>query len=501
MSPIQQINIRELVNTREVTESLNTLSRLTGYKIRVMDPSEPEVQAFKLGENLFEFGIYGRLKANVAFEPIANQNKSGSFEDMKMLVRDILTRAYEIDDLAGAVQDSTDQIGNLLMITDMINSDVDKIIIAVLQDVVSLFESEVAFVAMSTEPEEAYIVQRLVAGKRVEKMSMTEEENDDLKKLSKKIERTEILWWKEHEIPTILSQLLGSSQYGLFTAPLKIPQQTIGFFGVSARIDNTAMQQWLTLYMGMAAGAIAGTAWHNIQIELAGRQEILKAARRAAHHSKNSVGRIGVLLYHMHQAIQSGNIVEELPDIREKLYKVSERLFEMEDDFRNILEEYRHHREYFALQELIEELVKDALKTYPELHFDTSIVGSDLRPFSDRNDIYQAVWELIVNSAYWTDGTGIVRISAREVEGEEIDVDIKQDKPFIRIDFYNNGPCIPLENRERIFKGYTTRQGGTGQGLMFARERVERNNGYLYATEPEGEDGAHFVLLLPINGT
>lgn len=493
------INIRELVNTREVTEAFNTLSRLTGYNIRVMDPSDPEVQAFKLGENLFEVGIYGRLKANVAFEPIANQNKTGNFEDMNMLVRDILTRAYEIDELAEAVQDSIDQIGNLLRIADMIDADVDETITVVLQDVVSLFESKAAFVAISKEPTETYNVLRLVAGKDVELIMMTDEGTDVLKSLNKGREGEELRWWKGNEIPNILSQLLDKPQHGFFTAPLKIPHQTIGFFGVAAEIDNTAMQQWLTIYMGMAAGAIAGTAWNKMQVELAGRQEILQAARRAGHHSKNSIGRIGVLLYQMNQAMKSGNVVKESDDIRKKLFQVVQRLSEMEADFRNVLEEYRHPREYFALQELMEELVKDTLKTYPDLQFNTSAVGPDLRPFSDRNDIYQAVWELIVNSADWTDGTGIVRISAREVEGEDIPVDIQQDKPFIRIDFYNNGPCIPLENRERIFRGYTTRQGGTGQGLMFARERVERNNGYLYATEPDGEDGAHFVLLLPIN--
>ncbi|MBI1930351.1 sensor histidine kinase [Candidatus Poribacteria bacterium] len=177
--------------------------------------------------------------------------------------------------------------------------------------------------------------------------------------------------------------------------------------------------------------------------------------------------------------------------------KIATRLSKMEDDFRHILKGSQILRTSFSFEELTNELRKEASTIYPNLQFETAAVGPTWRPFADRNDTYQAVWELIVNAAHWTDGAGIVTISARKAEAEEIPGDTMQGMSFIQLDIRDNGPGIPRENRERIFKGYSTRQEGTGQGLMFARERVERNDGSLYAAHPDEEAGAHFVLLLP----
>jgi PAS domain S-box-containing protein len=67
----------------------------------------------------------------------------------------------------------------------------------------------------------------------------------------------------------------------------------------------------------------------------------------------------------------------------------------------------------------------------------------------------------------------------------------------LRVSIRDNGPGIPVEQRERVFEPFfTTKLHGTGLGLAVAKRYVEAHGGRITAsTAPEG--GAEIVIVLP----
>jgi len=501
------ITIRELVNTREVTGTLNILSRLTGYKIRVMAPGDPLEKAFTLGENLFEFDIYGYLKARVAFEPIASQNMSGNFEYMVMLVRDILTRAYEIDDLSGAVQESSDQISNLvkIAINGMLNSKVDEIIEVFLWDVVDLFKSDAAFVAISTEPTRPYTVQRLVAGRDIEEMLMTDEDTDVLKRLNRERKGEEFRRWQGNYSPLILSRLLDNPQHGFLTAPLKISHQPLGCMGVSASIDNTATQQWLTMYMGVAAGAIAGAAWRKMEIE----------AEKAAIKAREEVATRVIHLMNNHLFAMKGNLkrIRKISDEKQSnLMKLGEFVGKLEKNLHDANKIIFEFQEYAAINQLelelvdinllLKQIVEEMRGAYGENLVFEERYASELPRINLHVTLFRTVIEeLIANANQHLQGKSRIQIrTAMASEGEKRQTNLSVDGDFLVIGIADNGPGVPDENKERIFQmSFSTRPLGTGIGLAIVKKYVEQHQGRIAEVGKEGE-GATFLILLPIQG-
>jgi signal transduction histidine kinase len=248
--------------------------------------------------------------------------------------------------------------------------------------------------------------------------------------------------------------------------------------------------QWLTLYIGLVAGAISAAAvW---------RESEIQSARRVAHHAKNSIANIRGLVWRLNQAIEKGTTPEELDYISERLSKLATRLEEMEKDVSQAIFEQQKAKTPFLLDELLEDVSTDTSHAFTRLNIQIMLADERLIVIGIRSDIYNAIWELITNAAYWTNQTGNVTISAQKVEANEIPRRLATfPSPLVKIDLIDDGPGIPRENREIIFNlGYSAR-GGTGYGLLFAREAIERCDGLLYADEPEGGKGAHFVILLP----
>jgi signal transduction histidine kinase len=72
--------------------------------------------------------------------------------------------------------------------------------------------------------------------------------------------------------------------------------------------------------------------------------------------------------------------------------------------------------------------------------------------------------------------------------------------PDARISVRDQGPGVPPEDRDQIFRrfqrGRDTRQAGFGLGLAIGRELAERMGGELRLDENEGP-GASFTLRLP----
>lgn len=81
------------------------------------------------------------------------------------------------------------------------------------------------------------------------------------------------------------------------------------------------------------------------------------------------------------------------------------------------------------------------------------------------------------------------------------------DSQYVKIIVTNTGENIPESKHDLIFKRYyqlsgkseETKNWGTGIGLYYARSLTNLHHGYIKVMNPEDQDGASFVFILPVN--
>jgi two-component system sensor histidine kinase PilS (NtrC family) len=100
----------------------------------------------------------------------------------------------------------------------------------------------------------------------------------------------------------------------------------------------------------------------------------------------------------------------------------------------------------------------------------------------DRDQIRQALWDLLINAAEAMHGEGQIRVG----------IDIFKGLIFLE----DTGPGVPAKIREQIFEPFfTTKEGGTGLGLATVFGIVEAHGGSLEVVNG-ASGGARFQLLL-----
>lgn len=80
----------------------------------------------------------------------------------------------------------------------------------------------------------------------------------------------------------------------------------------------------------------------------------------------------------------------------------------------------------------------------------------------------------------------------------EVALGLRRDGDWAEISISDSGPGVPREAREALFRNcYTSKENGTGVGLVITKELVGRNGGTIEYTE-KGGGGAAFVTRLPL---
>jgi len=82
----------------------------------------------------------------------------------------------------------------------------------------------------------------------------------------------------------------------------------------------------------------------------------------------------------------------------------------------------------------------------------------------------------------------------------EVSSEIEPAQRSLRVTVNDNGPGIPADMRERIFRPFvTTKRTGTGLGLALVQKIIVFHNGRIVAgASPRG--GASFQVTLPLGG-
>lgn len=145
------------------------------------------------------------------------------------------------------------------------------------------------------------------------------------------------------------------------------------------------------------------------------------------------------------------------------------------------------------LREIATRSIEGASGYSAELGVDLTLVegpGAPIRGDADR--LMQVVVNLLSNAAKFSPKGGEVRVT------------VYPEVRIARLSVADRGPGIPEAFRSRIFSKFaqadssdTRAKGGTGLGLVIAREIAERHGGRLWFESTEGE-GATFHLDLPM---
>jgi signal transduction histidine kinase len=95
----------------------------------------------------------------------------------------------------------------------------------------------------------------------------------------------------------------------------------------------------------------------------------------------------------------------------------------------------------------------------------------------------------------------VVSNAVDAVEGREngaVTVSVGRAGDFAEITVTDNGPGVPADRREEIFKPFVSSKGskGTGLGLPVSRKTLREHGGDLIVADADG-GGTRFVLRIP----
>jgi two-component system nitrogen regulation sensor histidine kinase GlnL len=114
---------------------------------------------------------------------------------------------------------------------------------------------------------------------------------------------------------------------------------------------------------------------------------------------------------------------------------------------------------------------------------------------ADREQLIQAVLNIVRNAAQALDGEGEIRLRTRVAR--QVTLAKRRFKLALELQVIDNGPGIPEEIRDTIFYPLVSgREGGSGLGLSLAQSFVEQHQGMIEIDSRPGR--TCFTILLPI---
>src|SRR5436190_96726 len=136
-------------------------------------------------------------------------------------------------------------------------------------------------------------------------------------------------------------------------------------------------------------------------------------------------------------------------------------------------------------------IVEEAIQFFtPEIEARDIVVEAELRPDLpllqlDRDQMKQAFYNIIKNSFEAMKRRGILRIRT------------DADETHVRVSFTDNGGGMSAETLSHVFEPYyTTKDSGTGLGLLIVRRIVREHGGELAIESTEGK-GLRLTIRLP----
>jgi signal transduction histidine kinase len=216
----------------------------------------------------------------------------------------------------------------------------------------------------------------------------------------------------------------------------------------------------------------AGLAWRNmgrtadLQIRLVRASELNShfkelnlAAAGLAHETRNPLNII------RGQAQLLSRLPEAAPEVREKSRTIMDETDKVTAQLTEFIN-YSRPREIrparVALATASHEIVRTLGNDIEEKKLQVEVQGDGLAVEADEQMLRQALFNLLINAIQAADQNGKVQIVIQRASPTEALLEVRDD-----------GPGVPPENRQEIFKPYfTTHQKGTGLGLAVVQQIV-----------------------------
>lgn len=213
--------------------------------------------------------------------------------------------------------------------------------------------------------------------------------------------------------------------------------------------------------------------------------------RNLAHEIKNPLGGL-------RGAAQLLELELESPELREYtqvIIKEADRLQALVD---RLLAPHRKARKVAPLNihevcERVRMVVQSEFPETLEIHRDYDASLPEIT--GDKEQLIQALLNLVRNAAQAMDGRGVIELRTRVAR--LVTIDRKVYKLALELHVIDNGPGIPEEIRERVFFPLVSgREGGSGLGLSIAQSFVQQHGGLIDCESRPGR--TDFRMLLPL---
>lgn len=215
--------------------------------------------------------------------------------------------------------------------------------------------------------------------------------------------------------------------------------------------------------------------------------------RNLAHEIRNPLGGIRGAAQLLERELQQASLKEYTQVIR----KEADRLQVLMD---RLLSPNRIPQSLpVNIHEVLERVRSLILAEFPEgirivRDYDTSL--PDL--LGDREQLIQAVLNIVRNAAQALEGCGEIRLRSRAAR--QVTLVRRRYRLAMLIQIIDNGPGIPESLQARVFQPLVSgREGGSGLGLMLAQNFINQHHGLVECESQPGH--TCFSLLLPVPGT
>lgn len=236
---------------------------------------------------------------------------------------------------------------------------------------------------------------------------------------------------------------------------------------------------------------------HDITPRKRSEERLLQSERLAAigqtiaglaHESRNALQRSKACLEMLKDSVEGDS---EALDLIERAQKAQDHLHHLYEEVCGYAAPIKPQRDAVDLAAVWRDTWSHLAQSrnHKNVQLEEQIENQDFRCEVDRHCMLQLFRNILENAIYACPNPGkvVVRCTATEWN----------DRPALRISFWNDGPAFTQDEQARIFDPFfTTKTHGTGLGMAIAKRIVSAHDGCI-AIGDSSNEGAEIVIKLP----
>ncbi|MFZ2644079.1 MAG: response regulator [Verrucomicrobiia bacterium] len=231
-------------------------------------------------------------------------------------------------------------------------------------------------------------------------------------------------------------------------------------------------------------------------------ERLIHAARMAVHRIGNPNYAIQGRVTRWREHNESGKLTAELTrNVIEAIGEDSSRMAAILEDLKRFLKEPEIHLPVTPVDVnvIVRRAVEGETESKPDVHVEYHLDENLPKVMVDEQLFGEVFEELATNACKAMRNNGRLFVQTALAQKKELlERGLSEDQDFIRLIIEDSGPGVDPENKERIFEPFiTTYADGTGMGLTFVRDVVQRMGGSVHECGVWHE-GARFVILVPV---